>query len=76
MPAEANANDPALVRRYGSLVSVAAVAIGLLYLIALLRRSYWAVAAPMTVLVLGSVAGAVALGRVLMTTPDEEPDPE
>ncbi len=44
---------------------------GLLYLLALLRKSYWALAVPMTAIVLSLVTLAALLGRLLITTPDE-----
>jgi hypothetical protein len=65
-----NDNDPALARRYGSLIAAAAVVAGGCYSIALARRSSWALAAPVSVGVALTVAAAVALGRLLMTTPD------
>lgn len=70
-----NQNDPALARRYGSLITLMAVAGGLLYFVALVRRSYWAVAIPMTAIVLGLTAAAAVLGRLLMTTPDDSDEP-
>lgn len=66
-----NQNDPALARRYGSLITLMAFAGGLLYLLALLRKSYWALAVPMTAIVLSLVTLAALLGRLLITTPDE-----
>jgi hypothetical protein len=65
-----NDNDPALARRYGSLVTALAVVAGGCYTIALLRKSYWAVAVPVTLAVALSVAASVFVGRLLMTTPD------
>jgi hypothetical protein len=71
-----NENDPALARRYGSLITVVAALVGLVYTIGLARRSYWALAAPLTVGVGLVVAGAIALGRLVGTTPDDPPDPQ
>ncbi|MEO9254524.1 MAG: hypothetical protein ABI305_03220 [Tepidiformaceae bacterium] len=65
-----NENDAAIARRYGSLITVAAVVAGGCYSVALVRKSYWAIAVPVTLAVGLAVAVGVALGRLLMTTPD------
>ena len=70
-----NQDDPAITRRYGSMLTICAAAAGLLYAIALLRKSYWAIALPVTVIVAGGLGAAVVLGRLLATTPDEPADP-
>ena len=71
-----NQNDPALGRRYGSLLAAGAALAGAVFAVGLARRSYWAVALPVTVAVSTMVAGAIAVGRLLATTPDEPADPE
>jgi hypothetical protein len=76
MDGNLNAGDPALARRYGSMVAIVAGVAGALYAVALVRRSYWAVAVPVTVVVAALSGAGIVLGRVLMTTPDEPPDPE
>lgn len=71
-----NERDPELARRYGQVLMVGAAAGGVLYLLALARRSYWAAALPAAVVTLGALGMAGVLGRLLATTPDEEPSPE
>jgi hypothetical protein len=71
-----NENDPALARRYGSLITVFAAVAGVIYAIGLARKTYWVIVAPVTLVFAAGVAGAIVLGRVLATTPDEAPDPE
>ena len=70
-----NQDDPAITRRYGSMLTLCAAVAGLLYAIALLRKSYWAVAVPVTAMVAAGLGAAIVLGRVLATTPDEPADP-
>jgi hypothetical protein len=70
-----NENDPALARRYGSLLTVVAAILGIVYAVGLARRSYWMLVAPVTLVVAATLAAAIALGRLLATTPDEAPDP-
>ncbi|HXU22398.1 MAG TPA: hypothetical protein VN697_00055 [Tepidiformaceae bacterium] len=69
-----NANDPAIARNYGKMLLAGSSIAGLLYCIALARRSYLAVAVPMTAIVVVSLAALGTLGRLLMTTPDEPQD--
>lgn len=76
MNSNLNADDPALARRYGLLISLVAGGAAVLYTLALARRSYWAVAIPVTAGVLTLAGSGLLLGRVLMSTPDEPPDPE
>lgn len=66
-----NENDPAIARGYGKMLLAASAVAGLLYCIALARRSYLAVAVPMTFIVAVALAATGTLGRLLMTTPDE-----
>jgi hypothetical protein len=75
MDAPAGSPDGALTRRYGAIISVAAATVGSLYTIGLLRRSYWALAVPLSIVTLGGVAFALWIGRLLMTTPDEAIQP-
>jgi hypothetical protein len=70
-----NQDDPAITRRYGTMLTICAAVAGLLYTAALLRRSYWAIALPVTAIVAAGLGAAVVLGRLLMTTPDEPADP-
>lgn len=71
-----DARDPDIARRYGRLLMVGAGISGALYAFALLRRSYWAIALPVSMVAGAAVGGALVLGRLLATTPDEQPDPE
>lgn len=71
-----DATDPGVARRYGQLLMAGAAISGALYFAALLRRSYWAIAVPVSVIVGGLAGAALVLGRLLATTPDEPPDPE
>jgi hypothetical protein len=75
MNGPARLSDVALTRRYGAIIAVAAVTVGSLYTIGLLRRSYWALAVPLSIVTLGGVAFALWIGRLLMTTPDEAIQP-
>lgn len=68
-------DDPAIVRRYGRMMMLGAGLASALYIIGLARRSYLALALPVTIVVGGGLAAAAMLGRVLSTTPDEPPDP-
>ena len=63
-----------LARRYGSLLTAAAAAFGVVYAIGLLRRSYWTLALPVGAVTLVGVGAALWIGRLLMTTPDESED--
>lgn len=69
-----NDNDPALARRYGAILMVVATIAGLLYALALMRRSYAALAVPVTAGVGVVLTLAMVLGRLLLTTPDEPHD--
>lgn len=70
-----NADDPVHARRYGRMLSGAAIAIAALFSIGLARRSYWVVALPSVLVVAVACTALAILGRLLMTTPDEPPDP-
>ena len=67
--------DPELARRFGRFIMAGAGITAALYTIGLARRSYLAVALPVSVLMGGAVSAAIVLGRLLSTTPDEPPDP-
>jgi hypothetical protein len=61
----------ALARRYGAIMSAVSVVLGLIYGVGLLRRSYWALALPVTAATVGALGASLWIGRTLMTTPDE-----
>lgn len=61
----------ALTRRYGAIISAASVVVGLIYVVGLLRRSYWALALPVTAATMGALYISLWIGRALMTTPSE-----
>jgi len=67
--------DPMLARRYGRFIVAGAGIAAALYGIGLARRSYLALALPLSVFVGGAITAATILGRLLATTPDEPPDP-
>ena len=60
-----------LTRRYGAIMCAVAAVGGLIYIIGLMRRSYWALALPVSAITLGGLAVTAAIGRLLMTTPEE-----
>jgi hypothetical protein len=64
----------ALTRRYGAIISAVSVIVGLVYLVGLLRRSYWALALPVTAATVGALYISLWIGRALMTTPSEQTD--
>ncbi|MEX0781590.1 MAG: hypothetical protein WD557_03000 [Dehalococcoidia bacterium] len=64
----------ALTRRYGTIISAVSVGMGLIYLVALARRSYWALALPVTAATMGALCVSLWIGRMLMTTPEEPTD--
>ncbi|MBE7518538.1 MAG: hypothetical protein HS107_04770 [Thermoflexaceae bacterium] len=64
----------ALTRRYGMLISLAAAFAGLVYTIGVLRKSYWALALPVTAATMGMLYITLWIGRALMTTPSEPPE--
>ncbi|HKS90683.1 MAG TPA: hypothetical protein VJQ83_02050 [Tepidiformaceae bacterium] len=67
--------DPELARRLGRFIMAGAVIAAALYAIGVARRSYLAVALPVSILMGVAVSAAIFLGRLLVTTPDEPPDP-
>ena len=64
----------ALTRRYGAIISAVSVVVGLIYMVGLLRRSYWALALPVTAATVGALYISLWIGRALMTTPSEPTD--
>ncbi len=58
---------------YGLIICGASVLTALLFLIGVLRKSYWALAAPVTAGFLGGLYVAFWIGRALVTTPVEPP---
>jgi urea transporter len=64
----------ALTRRYGAIISAVSVVVGLIYVVGLLRRSYWALALPVTAATMGALYISLWIGRALMTTPSEPTD--
>lgn len=64
----------ALTRRYGAIISAISVLAGLVYVVGLLRRSYWALALPVTAATMGALYISLWIGRALMTTPSEPTD--
>ncbi|MGH2632388.1 MAG: hypothetical protein ACRDG3_03165 [Tepidiformaceae bacterium] len=69
-----NENDPAIARRYGKMLLAGSAVAAVLYVLALTRRSYLAMAVPMTAMVALGLGAVGTLGRLLMTTPDEPQD--
>ncbi|MEX2079975.1 MAG: hypothetical protein WEC33_00020 [Dehalococcoidia bacterium] len=65
----------ALARRYGQLLTAAAGIFAVVYTVGLLRKNYWALALPLTMIVAAALALVFTLGRLLATTPDPAPDP-
>ncbi|MGH2608249.1 MAG: hypothetical protein ACRDHF_04100 [Tepidiformaceae bacterium] len=64
----------ALTRRYGAMICAASAVMGLIYGVGLLRRSYWALALPVTAATVGALGVSLWIGRALMTTPSEPTD--
>jgi len=60
-------------RTYGLLICGASVGAAFVFLIGVLRKSYWAVAMPVTAGFLGALYVAFWIGRALLTTPVEPP---
>ena len=60
-------------RTYGLMICGASVATAFIFLIGVLRKSYWAVAMPVTAGFLGALYVAFWIGRALLTTPVEPP---
>jgi hypothetical protein len=61
----------ALARKYGAIITGVSVVVGLIYAVGLVRRSYWALALPVTAVTFGALGASLLIGRTLMTTPDE-----
>jgi hypothetical protein len=58
---------------YGMLICVATLATAIFFLGGVLRRSYWALALPVTGGFLGALYVAFWIGRALIATPIEPP---
>lgn len=58
---------------YGLIICAASAFTALVFLIGVLRRSYWAVAGPVVIGFLGALYVAFWIGRALITTPIEPP---
>jgi hypothetical protein len=61
----------AQTRKYGQIISIIAVVSGLLYLVGVLKKNYWALALPVTAATAGALYITLWIGRALMTTPSE-----
>ena len=60
-------------RTYGFVICGASVAAAFVFLTGVLRKSYWALAMPVTAGFLGALYVAFWIGRALLTTPVEPP---
>lgn len=60
-------------RTYGMIICAASVITGIVFLGGVLRRSYMALALPVTAGFLGALYVAFWIGRALVTTPIEPP---
>lgn len=58
---------------YGLIICGASAVTALVFLIGVLRKSYWALAAPVMAGFLGTLYVAFWIGRALVTTPVEPP---
>jgi len=58
---------------YGLIICLTSAVTALVFLIGVLKRSYWAIAGPVTVGFLGALYVAFWIGRALITTPIEPP---
>lgn len=58
-------------RMFGALICALSAAGGLALVIGVLRKSYWALAAPVTLGTLGALYVIFWIGRALLTTPTE-----
>ncbi|HEY8489358.1 MAG TPA: hypothetical protein VIO14_00035 [Dehalococcoidia bacterium] len=56
---------------FGALICALSAAGGLALVIGVLRKSYWALAAPVTLGTLGALYVIFWIGRALLTTPTE-----
>ena len=60
-------------RKYGQMISAFAVVAGFIYLVGVLRKSYFMLAVPVTVATFSALYIVLWIGRALMTTPSEPP---
>jgi hypothetical protein len=58
-------------RRYGFMISALAVLVGAAYAVGILRRSYWALALPVTAGTAGALYIALWIGRALIATAND-----
>jgi hypothetical protein len=58
---------------YGLMICAASIAAALVLLLGVMRRSYWALALPVTVGSLGALYISFWIGRALVSTPIEPP---
>lgn len=63
-------------RRYGLIICIASAALGLIYALGLLRKSYWALALPLTAATVGALSVSLWIGRALLETTFEPLDDE
>lgn len=61
-------------RIYGAIISLLAVVGGAVYAVGILRRSYWALALPVTAATLGALYITLWIGRALIATPTNTTD--
>jgi hypothetical protein len=64
----------AQTRRSGIVIAVIATLFGVAYAVGVLRRSYWALAAPVTLVTAGALYIALWIARALIATPAEPVD--
>jgi hypothetical protein len=58
-------------RKYGIVISAIAIAVGAVYAVGVIRRSYWALALPVTAATAGALYITLWIGRALIATPTE-----
>ncbi len=58
---------------YGLIICLVSAATAVTFLVGVVKRSYWAVAGPVTIGFLGALYVAFWIGRALITTPIEPP---
>ncbi|GAB4322295.1 MAG: hypothetical protein Kow0010_03000 [Dehalococcoidia bacterium] len=61
-------------RVYGAIISLFAVIGGVVYAVGVLKRSYWALALPVTAATLGALYITLWIGRALIATPTNATD--
>jgi hypothetical protein len=59
----------AQTRRSGIIIAIISTLLGVVYAIGVLRRSYWALAAPVTLATAGALYIALWIARALIATP-------